>query len=172
MPNTTRPAFQTDREAKEFLISRILTEANREGIEIGEIERKMLYFSETGWTLPGILDVNSEFECDYDNEEYETKIAGIIRQIEKTNTKAAGDEQALWEDAIVKLSEGDHYLLVLIRLGQSAPARGSAKWLPSFSFYEMGKIRPAGDFFRLIVIALASILAMAGVAATLSWLRR
>jgi len=73
MPSSLRPGFKTEREAKEFLIGRILAEAERTGIEINEVERKMLYFSETGWSLPGILDVNAEFERDYDNDEYEAK---------------------------------------------------------------------------------------------------
>jgi len=40
--------FQSAREAKEFLISRIVEEAQRENIVLSESERKMLYFSETG----------------------------------------------------------------------------------------------------------------------------
>jgi hypothetical protein len=45
------------REAKEFLASQIAEEAQREQVPFSEIERKMLHFSETGWTLPDIMDV-------------------------------------------------------------------------------------------------------------------
>ena len=124
--------FNTEREAKEYLIARVTAEAKQQGIELSEIERKMLYFTETGWTLPDIMDVNAEFERGYDNDEYESKIAGIIRQIEKMNADVGGDHQSLWDDAVVKLSEGDHYLLVLIDLGRSAPARELSNWLPAF----------------------------------------
>lgn len=41
-------AFHNAREAKEFLISKIVAEAQLEGIPLSEIERKMLYFSESG----------------------------------------------------------------------------------------------------------------------------
>jgi hypothetical protein len=50
--------FHSAREAKEFLISRIVEEARRENIPLSEVERKMLYFSETDWTLPDIMQVN------------------------------------------------------------------------------------------------------------------
>jgi hypothetical protein len=49
--------FHSAREAKEFLISRIVEEARRENIPLSEVERKMLYFSETDWTLPDIMQV-------------------------------------------------------------------------------------------------------------------
>ena len=38
------PGFHSAREAKEFLISKIVEEAIREGTVLSEIERKMLYF--------------------------------------------------------------------------------------------------------------------------------
>jgi hypothetical protein len=44
--------FGNAREAKEFLISRIAEQAQRAGEPLSEIERKELYFSESGWTLP------------------------------------------------------------------------------------------------------------------------
>jgi hypothetical protein len=50
--------FSTAREAKEFLVSEIVAEAQRKNVPLSEIERKMLYFSETGWTLPDIMEVN------------------------------------------------------------------------------------------------------------------
>ena len=77
--------------------------------------------------MPNILEVNAEFERDYDNDEYEPKIAGLVRQIDKRNETSGGDDQAKWDEAVVKLAEGDHYLLVLIALGRSSRAsrRGS-----------------------------------------------
>ena len=57
--------FATARDAKEFLIGKILTEAQRESVSVSEVERKMFYFSET-WTLLDIADVNDIFDRDYD----------------------------------------------------------------------------------------------------------
>jgi hypothetical protein len=156
--------FKTERDAKEHLIARISAKAQQQGIELSEVERKMLYFSETGWTLPGILDVNAEFERDYDNDEYESKIAGVVRSIEQNNSELGGSEQSLWDEAVIKLSEGDHYLLVLIGLGRSAPDRRLSSWLPAAGVVNK---RPNGDFFRLIVVAFAVLAAVAVV----FWLR-
>src|SRR5947209_6259308 len=60
-------AFHSGREAKEFLISRIVAEAEHEKVPLSEVERKMLYFTETGWTLPDMAAVSDEFDKDYDD---------------------------------------------------------------------------------------------------------
>jgi hypothetical protein len=169
---TAKAGLQTERQAKEYLVERIVAEAHLEQVPLSEIERKMLYFTESGWTLPNILEVNAEFERDYYNEEYEQKIAGLVREIEKQNETASGDEQSRWDDAVVKLSEGDHYLLVLIGLGRSSPARPLSKWLPAGNFYGTGKVRSPGDFLRLIVAALAVMFVMFAFVVIESWLKK
>ena len=58
--------FQTARQAKEFLTSKIVEEAQRENIILSEPERKMLYFSETGWTLSDVATASDEFDSAYD----------------------------------------------------------------------------------------------------------
>src|SRR5436309_14122782 len=68
-------AVRDAREAKEFLISKIVAEAQRENAPLSEIERKMLYFTESGWTLPDIMQVSEQFDREYDQDEYEKKIA-------------------------------------------------------------------------------------------------
>lgn len=170
--STTMPGFQTERQAKEYLVERIVSEARREQVPLSEIERKMLYFSETGWTLPNMLEVNAEFERDYDNAEYEQKIAGLVREIQNQNETAGGVEQSRWDDAVVKLSEGDHYLLVLVDLGRSSPSGPLSKWLPVGDFYGTGKVRPRGDFLRLVVVALAMVFVMFAVVVIESWLKK
>ena len=70
-------AFHTGREAKEFLISKIVEEGQRENVPLSEVERKMLYFTESGWTLPDIMPVNEDFDREYDQDEYEHKIAKL-----------------------------------------------------------------------------------------------
>jgi hypothetical protein len=168
----TMSSFQTEREAKEYLIAQIVGEAEREAIPLSDIERKMLYFSETGWTLPNILKINAEFEPEYDNDEYEQKIAGLVREIEKRNEAENKDAQSTWDDAVAKLSEGDHYLLVLIDLGPNSTARWFSKWLPATNSYGTGKGRPPGDLFRLIVVALVLGFAMFAAVVIESWLKK
>ena len=66
--------------SKEFLISRVVQQAQAQGNSLTEVERKMLYFTEILPSLPDIYAVNSEFERDYDSDEYESKIAGLLKR--------------------------------------------------------------------------------------------
>jgi hypothetical protein len=166
------PEFHSERQAKEYLVERIVAEARREQVPLSEVERKMLYFTESGWTLPNIFEVNAEFERDYDNDEYEQKIAGLVRGIEKQDQTASEDEKSRWDDAVVKLSEGDHYLLVLIDLGRSSPAGPLSKWLPAGNFYGTGRVRPRGDLLRLLAVALALAFVMFAAIVIESWLKK
>ena len=122
--------FATAREAKEYLIERILRQAGQDGVSLTDVERKMLYFSESGWTLPDMMAVNAEFDQGYSQDEYENKIAGIVQHIHE-----GGADRRSWKDALHLLQSEDHYLLVLIE---------GASRLRSSS-------RPPGDMLRLIL---------------------
>ena len=52
----------TVREAKEYLIDRILSQADRDATPLSNVERKMLYFSESGWTLSDMMAISQEFD--------------------------------------------------------------------------------------------------------------
>lgn len=120
--------FHSAREAKEFLISKIVEEAQQEGIVLSETERKMLYFSETAWTLPDMATVSDEFDNAYSQRDYERKIAPLIRKAGKRVRRESPAEYDTWWQAIRRLEQEDHYLLVMIR--QSG-------------------LRPRGDLLRL-----------------------
>ena len=110
--------FGNAREAKEFLVSRIAEEAQREGVPLSEVERKMLYFTENYWTLPDMMEVNEAFDRDYDAAEYEKKIAQLVRHARARTRKENPKELEDWKDAIGILSKEDHYILVM--LGKAA----------------------------------------------------
>jgi hypothetical protein len=144
--------FHSQKQAKEYIVGRIVAEAQSEGVPLSEIERKMLYFSETDWAPPGMLDVNAEFERDYDDDAYEEKIAGLVRNLPEHSSP---EEQELWGAAVSKLEEGDHYLLFLIAAGATSAEAGGVlsklgPWLPAPSG---SGPRPRGDLLRLIVAA-------------------
>ena len=151
----TRPQmnhFPSAREAKEFLVSRIVQEATREGVSLSETERKMLYFSEGFWTLPNMLEVNDEFERKYNNEEYEKKIAGLIRSAHKHDLGEGGEWGDLWSDAISTLDKEDHYILVMVaQAGISVGEVGSLIGHASISE------RPPGDSLRLLATGLVIV---------------
>ena len=128
--------FQSTREAKEYLVNRIVVEANRDGIPLSDLERKMLYFSEAAWTLPDMMAINNEFELTYDQREYESKIGRIVHRIHARS--ATSDNR--WNEAVERLRSEDHYLLVLIDGASSEPA----------------KLSP-GELARLILAAVIAI---------------
>ncbi len=98
----------------------------------------MLYFSETGWTLPNMMGVSRDFDQNYDQDEYESKIGQIILQI---RDQSLGDIDHSWDEAVHRLRDEDHYLLVLI----DGASRGRVK-------------RSRGDIVKLI---LASVVVVA-----------
>jgi len=132
-------AFHSGREAKEFLISQIVEEAQRENIPLSEVERKMLYFTESGWTLPDIMKVNEDFDREYDQDEYEHKIAKLVTKTDKRIRKGVRDDYDEWWAAIRFLEREDHYILVMIRLAG---------------------LRPRGDQLRLLATGLGIVTAI------------
>jgi hypothetical protein len=147
--------FATDREALDYLSSRIASEADRQNTPLSEVERKMLYFSETDWTLRDMAAVNAEFERDYDEDEYERKIAGLVRKIETHDHNDDQGEEANWDAAVEKLSNGDRYLLVLVNplLSES----GSAG-------------RPPHDILKLWLTAFGIVFGLFALVALGNWL--
>jgi hypothetical protein len=136
--------FGTAREAKEFLVSSIVSEAKLENVPLSEVERKELFFSECGWTLPDMLRVNEEFERDYDCDKYERKISDLIRNARKRDEQTDPGRAELWSEAIGILSREDHYILVMIRQAG-------------------GSTRPPGDLLKLFLAALAVIALLVGL---------
>src|SRR6516164_261281 len=103
--------LSSEREAKEYLVGEIAREAERRGRPLSEIEQKMLYFSESGWTLPNMADVAETFEQQFDSTEYERNVAGLARSAREHGGKAS---EADWADAVKRLESGDHYILVMV----------------------------------------------------------
>jgi hypothetical protein len=126
-------AFHSAREAKEFLVSRIVAEAQRENIPLSEVERKMLYFTESAWTLPDIMEVSEDFDREYDQDEYEQKIAKLVTKADRCIRRTSRDDYDRWWAAIRFLQREDHYISVMISLAG---------------------LRPRGDQLRLFVAGL------------------
>jgi hypothetical protein len=140
--------FADEREAKEFAVQLILSEAEREGISLSELERKMLYFSETGWTIPNMTETAQDFENACDSGQYETKIKALTKRLRRRLQLHDRQTLQLWSAALQMLSEGDHYLLVLTNPNASSR-------------------RPPHDALKLCITALVIILIGGGVIALL-----
>jgi ribosomal protein L11 methylase PrmA len=100
--------------AKQFLISSVIEEAGVEQVSLSEVEKKMLYFTEVHPSLPDIYEVNAEFERDYDNDEYEAKIAGLLKNARDRDRRSSASREQDWKDALDALKHEDHYILVMV----------------------------------------------------------
>ena len=105
-------------------------------VPLSEVERKMLYFTESGWTLPDMMEVNEGFDREYDQAEYEHKIAKLVTKADKRIREASREDYDRWWAAIRFLQREDHYISVMIRLAG---------------------LRPHGDQLRLFATALAIV---------------
>jgi len=111
--------FAGSMEAKEFLVSRIVEEARGRHVKLSDLERKMLYFSETYPTLPDMMEVAQEFESKYDDEKYEEKIKRLSRRAFDHDRRESPDNVRLWREAITLLKKEDHYILVMLDVPRS-----------------------------------------------------
>lgn len=103
------------RVAKEFLVQCVVDEAKREGIPVTEVERKMLYFSESYWTLPDIYEVNAAFEREYNTGDYQRKITRLISNFKARVRRDDPATLEVWNREVAAIASEDHYLLVMIR---------------------------------------------------------
>ncbi len=103
------------KEAKDFLVGQTAQQAAIEGVPLSDLEKRMMYFTEFDGSCENPVQLNEEFEAQYDTAEYEAKIAGLLRNAYKRIKLEGAPTKHQWDAAIEKLSEGDHYILVLWR---------------------------------------------------------
>jgi hypothetical protein len=101
-------------DAKQFLISKVINEANVEQVILSDVEKKMLYFTEVHPSLPDIYEVNAEFERDYDSDKYEAKIATLLKNARDRDDHSSPSQEQEWKDALDVLKHEDHYILVMV----------------------------------------------------------
>lgn len=122
--------------AKQFLISKVLQEAESSHVHLSEIERKMLYFTEVHPSLPDIHEVNAEFERNCNADEYEHKVAQLLKNARARDTNISPSREQDWKEAFDALKKEDHYILVMVGLafGYGAPS-GNGHRVRDFLIY-------------------------------------
>lgn len=120
--------FGSIREAKEFLIDWIVTEARRLAVPLSEVERKMLYASRTGWTLPDMDEVQEVFARYHEAVEYELKMTNLIRLARLDVAVSGARELDAWAEAVRILGGENHYLLQLIAASEGPRRRHPSRW--------------------------------------------
>jgi hypothetical protein len=96
----------TPQDAKEFLIGRIVAQAERDGAPLGDAEMRMLYFSGNG----------------SDPAEVEGAIRGVIRNARTAAEES--DEGESWDEAVEVLRWEDPWLPRLIGLAGKPVSAG------------------------------------------------
>jgi hypothetical protein len=99
------------KSSKQFLIDRILHQANLDGVQLTEIETRMLGFNEATASAAD-LEASKVFDRDFDDAEYETKIAKLIRRAYERD-KLDGNLES-WSHALAQIASRDLYLHVML----------------------------------------------------------
>ena len=105
--------IQTQTDAKKFFVEKVLTEAKLEGVTLSKAEEQMLSWSESD---PDFRADSALIEqlTEISDEDYESKmstlLAGAYRRDLESNPLARDE----YRHAYSVLSQGDHYILVMI----------------------------------------------------------
>ena len=133
------------REAKDFLVKQVVEQARLEGVPLSDLERRMMYFTETGECPEDPVALNEEFEKEYETDEYETKVKKLLANAHRRLKEERSLALAEWEESLEVLDQTDDYILILC--DRSPLARfGNPKALPSVFLF----------VFRLGLLVLAA----------------
>jgi hypothetical protein len=117
-----------EREAKDFLVQQAASQAALEGISLSNLEKRMMYFSESGYVPEDPIALNDEFEAQYDTDEYEEKISKLLQHAYKRISKDSDTKHRTWNAAIKCLRRGDHYILVMCDVVSAPSTAGPVNW--------------------------------------------
>ncbi len=101
-------------------------QAALENVPLSELEKRMMYFVENDpSSCENPLQLNDDFEAQYDTPEYEDKIGELLHHAYKRLESEEPEKAPCWDDAMHTLGEGDHHLPVLWDLTVSVYERRS-----------------------------------------------
>jgi hypothetical protein len=101
------------REAKDFLVQQTAEQAALENVPLSDLEKQMMYFTETGECPEDPIALNEAFEATHDTAEYEAKISALMHHAYQRIKKENRETARRWKEATKELSKGDHYILIL-----------------------------------------------------------
>src|ERR1700730_5166805 len=120
------------KQAKDFLVQQTTEQATRENIPLSDLEKRMMYFTESDATsCDNPVELNDEFEAQYDTPEYEAKISRLLHHAYNRLKVEDPERKRNWDQAIRTLRKGDNYFLVLwdLKLPSEHPTRDFFKLL-------------------------------------------
>jgi hypothetical protein len=117
------------REAKDFLVTQTAEQAALEGVPLSDLEKRMMYFTETGECPEDPIGLNDAFEAEYETPAYEKKISLLMARAYRRIKRESPEKLRLWNDAFRVLGKGDHYILLFWRQN---PFRSSPRMWPTY----------------------------------------
>ena len=106
--------FASQSQAKRFFVEKIVAQAELEGIPLSDAERQMLSFSESDPEFIVDPAVVQRLEAEISDEDYEAKVAGLVQRSYEREFEEDHGTREMYREAHRVLSQGDHYLLVMI----------------------------------------------------------
>lgn len=106
--------FVSETPAKAFFISKILQQAEQEGIILSKAQRYVLSWSEGDPSFVLDNELNKQFEKEITQPEFEKKIQTLIKQAYERDISKEKDMKETYREAYKVLKQGDHYILIMI----------------------------------------------------------
>jgi hypothetical protein len=113
------------KQARAFLVDRVVEQAAHEHTPLSDIEKRMLRFSETD--LESEFATLDAFNDLYNTERYEERIAGLVHRAHAHDQRQR--KTAIWRQALRAVDGLDFYLLSIIRKrGLTPTAKFKSVW--------------------------------------------
>jgi hypothetical protein len=109
------------KKATQFLVGRIVDQSKQESVELTPLEIRMLGFAEASATAEE-LQAAASFDREVDDNQYEKKIASLIRNVYRLDKE--GGQETAWDSALAAVADEDMYLNVMIgqaQIGETHP---------------------------------------------------
>lgn len=133
-------------EAKDFLVAQAVQQAAIDRVQLSDLEKRMMYFTEGPDAVENPIELNEAFEAEYDTAEYESKLSRLFDNARARLKKQDPSTLTRWKEAIRELQKGDHYILVLCN--EMGPS------LPEFSIRTMPRAIPIIVLGVILVVGL------------------
>ena len=117
----------TVREAKDFLVDQAAKQAAIEGIPLSDLEKRMMYFTESKDATEDPIALNEQFSAHYDSDAFELKIKQLLNKAHRRIKTESPELRHTWNEAVRQLGKGDHYLLVMLHVPPTK--RGLPQWM-------------------------------------------
>lgn len=104
----------TQAEAKQFFAGKAVERAQLEGSPLSNAEQRMLWWSESDPAFSADSALGEQLASEISDEQYEAKIAGLLKRSFAADVAAGIDARSIWQQARSVLNQGDHYILVMV----------------------------------------------------------